>query len=143
LVKLIISIIVAAAVSMAGTLRSEAESFLERLYSQGYTHIALMGLEVGLMEPCTVNVYSPQGACSDGFYAALGGNNILDLGLRLEGNGWWLEDRMPDDIPVIHVDSIQISGSRRLIICANDMLRGFRTDSVFVVWALLPVDRNL
>ncbi|MBN2585758.1 MAG: hypothetical protein JXA64_06920 [Candidatus Fermentibacteraceae bacterium] len=126
-----------------GTLHSEAVSLLERLSSQGYTCVALADMRLDLLEPCTVSVYPPEGTCSDGYYAALGGNNILDLGLRLEGEGWFLEDSLPDDIPVLRVDSAEIAGSRRLIVCAWDMIRGFRTDSTVVIWAFAPVDPNM
>ncbi len=103
----------------------------------------MKGMRLDLMEPCTVSVYPPEGTCSDGYYAALGGNNILDLGLRLEGDGWFLEDSLPDDVPVFRVDSAEIAGGRRLIVCAWDMIRGFRADSAVVIWAFAPVDRNL
>ena len=135
-------ILVAAIPSAGGTLHSEALSFLERLSSQGYTGSGIIGRRLNLLEPCTVMVYPPLNSSIEGFYAALGGNNILDLGLRLEGEDWFLEDSMPDDYPVLRLDSVQISDGKRLIICAYDMIRGYRSDSVAVVWAFSPVDRN-
>ncbi len=128
--------------SAGGTLRSEALSFLERLSSQGYTGAGIIGCSLNLLEPCTVMVYSPLNSSTGGFYAALGGNNILDLGLRLEGEDWFVEDTMPDDYPVLRLDSVQVSEGNRLIICAYDMIRGFRSDSASVVWAFSPVDRT-
>lgn len=125
-----------------GTLGSEASAILERLYSQGYTGVARAGLLLDLMEPCTLGVYPPEGTCSNGYYLALGGNNILDLGLRLEGEGWFLEDTFPDDVPVIRVDSAAIAGGCRLIVCAEDMIRGCLSDSAVVMWAFAPVDRD-
>lgn len=101
-----------------------------------------MVCSLSLLEPCTVMVYPPLNSSTGGFYAAMGGNNILDLGLRLEGDGWFLEDTMPDDYPVLRLDSVQVSRGRRLIICAYDMIRGFRTDSAAVIWAFSPVDRT-
>jgi hypothetical protein len=127
----------------AESLRSDAESFLARLRSHDYTCVAVKMLQLQLMEPCTLSLFPPAGACTGGYYAALGGNNILDLDLRLEGSGWWLQDSLPDDIPVLQVDSAQIQDGRRLIVCAMDMLRGARVDSVAVLWAYAPVDRNL
>jgi len=128
--------------SFGGSLHSEAMDFLERLYSRGYSSVALAGLTLDLLEPCTLALYPPEEGCFEGYYAAMGGNNILDLGLRLEGEDWFLEDSFPDDVPVIRVDSAEVAGGRRLIVCAEDMIRGFRTDSAVVVWAYSPVDRN-
>jgi hypothetical protein len=125
-----------------GTLGSEAAAILERLYSQGYTGVARAGLILDLMEPCTLGIYPPEETCSDGYYLALGGNNILDLGLRLEGEGWFLEDTFPDDVPVLRVDSAAIAGGYRLIVCAEDMIRGSMSDSAVVMWAYAPVDRD-
>ncbi len=124
-----------------GTLLSEAMSILERLSSQGYTGTGIITCSLNLLEPCTVMVYPPLYSSTGGFYAALGGNNILDLGLRLEGEDWFLEDTMPDDCPVLRLDSVQVSEGKRLIICAYDMIRGFRSDSAAVIWAFSPVDR--
>ncbi len=125
-----------------GTLHSEALAFLERLSSQGYTGIGIIECRLNLLEPCTIMVYPPLNSSTGGFYATLGGNNILDLGLRLEGEDWFLEDSMPDDYPVLRLDSAQVSEGKRLIICVYDMIRGFRSDSVAVVWAFSPVDWN-
>ena len=97
---------------------------------------------LNLLEPCTVMVYPPLYSSTGGFFAALGGNNILDLGLRLEGEDWFREDTMPDDCPVIKLDSVEVSEGKRLIIYAYDMIRGFRSDSVAVIWAFSPVDRT-
>jgi hypothetical protein len=124
------------------SLHSEALLFLERLSSQGFTGIGILDCSLNLLEPCTLMVYPPLNSSDGGFYAALGGNNILDLGLRLEGDNWFLEDTMPDDYPVIRLDSAQVSEGKLLIVCAFDMIRGFRSDSVAVVWAFSPVDRN-
>ncbi|NOQ22304.1 MAG: hypothetical protein GQ565_06605 [Candidatus Aegiribacteria sp.] len=141
--KITLLVILAASIPCAGgTLHSEALSFLERLSSQGYTGTGIIACRLNLLEPCTVMVYPPLNSSTGGFYAALGGNNIFDLGLRLEGKGWFLEDTMPDDYPVLRLDSAQVSGGRRLIICAYDMIRGFKSDSVAVVWAFSPVDRT-
>ncbi len=126
----------------AGTLRSEALSFLERLSSQGYTGTGIICCRLNQLEPCTIMVYPPLNSSTEGFYAALGGNNILDLGLRLEGENWFVEDTLPDDYPVLRLDSAQVSEGKRLIICAYDMIRGFQIDSVAVVWAFTPVDRS-
>jgi len=141
--KIILLVVLVAAIpSAGGSLHSEALSFLERLSSQGYTGIGIICCRLNLLEPCTVMVYPPLYSSNGGFYAVLGGNNILDLGLRLEGEGWFMEDTMPDDCPVLRLDSVQVSDGKRLIICAYDMIRGFRSDSVEVVWAFSPVDRN-
>jgi hypothetical protein len=128
--------------SAEGSLHSEALSFLERLSSRGFTGTGIIVCKLNLLEPCTVMVYPPLSSSTEGFYAALGGNNILNLDLRLEGNDWFLEDSMPDDLPVIRLDSAQVSGGIRLIICAKDMIRSSRSDSTAIVWAFFPVDRN-
>lgn len=128
--------------SVGSSLHSEALSFLERLSSRGYSGTGILDCKLDLLEPCTVMVYPPLNSSTEGFYVALGGNNILNLGLRLEGDGWFLEDTMPDDYPVLCLDSLQVSGGKRLILCAYDMIRGFRSDSAVVVWAFFPVDRN-
>lgn len=135
-------LVMSAVLPASATLHSEALSFLERLHSRGYTAMAVKVLELDLLEPCTLMVYPPAASASEGFYAALGGNFILDLGLRLEGDGWFLEDSLHDDLPVLGVDSAQISEGRRLIVCARDMLMGARRDSAAVVWAFSPVDRD-
>jgi len=138
----LLAILVVTVPLSGGKLHSEALSVLERLSSQGYTGTGIITCRLNLFEPCTVMVYPPLNSSTGGFYAALGGNNLLDLGLRLEGEGWFLEDTMPDDCPVLRLDSAQVSEGKRLIICAYDMIRGFRSDSVAVVWAFSPVDRT-
>lgn len=139
---LLLSVIAGFSSAWGGGLHREATVFLERLYSQGHTCVAMKGLELYLMEPCTLSVYPPEKSCGEGFYAALGGNNILDLGLRLEGDGWFIEDSLPDDVPVLRVDHVQIAEGRRLIVTAHDMIRGAAADSVMVIWAFSPVDRH-
>ncbi|MFO8184621.1 MAG: hypothetical protein R6U39_10695 [Candidatus Aegiribacteria sp.] len=139
---LLLTVLASFSYAWGSGLHSEATAFLERLYSQGHTCVAMKGLELNLMEPCTVAVYPPEKTCGEGIYAALGGNNILDLGLRLEGDGWFIEDSLPDDVPVLRVDHVQIADGRRLIVTARDMIRGAMTDSVTVIWAFSPVDRH-
>ncbi len=124
------------------SLHSEAASFLQRLTSRGYTGTGIIDLELNLLEPCTVIVYSPVDSSTGGFYAALGGNNILDLYLRVEGENWFIEDSMPDDLPVLSLDSVQVLTADRLIIRADDMIRGFLSDSATIIRAFVPVDRN-
>lgn len=144
MLRLFLLMAVIAGYSPAGgsDLHREATAFLERLYSRGHTCVAMKGFELNLMEPCTMAVYPPEKSCGEGFYAALGGNNILDLGLRLEGDGWFIEDSLPDDVPVLGVDHVQIAEGRRLIVTARDMIRGALVDSVVVIWAFSPVDRH-
>ena len=137
----IFAVLVAVIPLSGGTLYSEALSILERLSSQGYTGTGIITCCLNLLEPCTVMVYPPLNSSTGGFYAALGGNNITDLGLRLEGEDWFLVDTVPDDCPVLRLDSVQVSEGKRLIICAYDMIRGFRCDSAAVIWAFSPVDR--
>ncbi len=141
--KILCTILLLMTVQSSGsTLHSEGLSLLDRLSSQGYSGTAIYDCILNLLEPCTVMVYPPLNSATGGYVAGLGGNNILDLGLRLEGENWFIEDTMPDDYPVLRLDSVQVSGGIRLIICAYDMIRGARTDSVTVVWAFSPVDRN-
>lgn len=124
----------------AGSLHSEAQEVLERLMAQGYSGAGIIELKLELMEPCTLSLYPPLGS-GGGFYIGLGGNNILDLGLRLCGGDWIVEDSMPDDYPVLRVDSAEVAGGDYLIICASEMIRGFLSDSAIVLWAFSPVDR--
>ena len=138
---LLLLCIAAVSITVAESLRSEAISFLMRLSSQGYSGSGIVCLELPLLEPCTLSVYPPSNAAG-GFYIGMGGNNILNLGLRLEGEEWYMEDSMPDDLPVLRLDSIKVAEGNRLIVCATDMIRGCRMDSVAVIWAFLPVDRN-
>lgn len=138
---LLIFCLIAASLSAAESLYSEAVSFLVRLSSQGYTGSGIMDIELPLLVPCTLSVYPPS-RTSGGFYIGMGGNNILNLDLRLEGEEWFIEDSMPDDLPVLRLDSTEVAEGNRLIICATDMIRGCRTDSAMVIWAFLPVDRN-
>lgn len=131
-----------ASFSQGVTLHSEALSFLERLYSRGYTGTGLVELQLELLRPCTISVYPPANSAYEGFYVGLGGNNILDLGLRLEGEEWFLEDGTMDDCPVLVVDSSEIVQGTKLVVCAEDMIRGARSDSAIVLWAFAPVDRG-
>jgi len=128
--------------AIEGSLQSEALSFLKRLSTQGYTGAGYIMCSLDLLEARTIMVYPPLYSSTGGFYAVLGGNNILDVDLRLEGNDWFLEDSRPDDFPVLRLDSAQVSGGKRLIISATDMIHGIRSDSAAVVWAFSPVDRN-
>ena len=138
---LLILCLVAVSVTIAEGLHSEAVSFLMRLSSQGYTGSGIVCLELSLLVPCTLSVYPPSHSAG-GFYIGMGGNNILNLGLRLEGEEWFIEDSMPDDLPVLRLNSIEVAEGNRLIVCVTDMIRGCRIDSVAVIWAFLPVDRN-
>ncbi len=123
----------------AASLRSEAEDFLATLAARGYTGTGLAILELTLLEPCTLAVYPPS-ASSEGFVIGMGGNNTFDLNLRLEGEGWFREDSLPDDLPVIRVDSATAGQGLYVIVCARDMIRGARSDSTAVMWAFYPVD---
>ena len=123
----------------AASLRSEAEDFLSGLAARGYTGTGLTVLELGLLEPCTLAIYPPA-ASGGGFVVGMGGNNTLDLHLRLEGDGWFREDSLPDDLPVIRVDSAAAAGGLYVIACARDMTGGSRTDSTAVMWAFSTVD---
>ncbi len=138
---LIIICLATASIPAAESLYSEAVSFLLRLSSQGYTGSGIMNLELSLLVPCTLSVYPPSRSAG-GFYMGMGGNNILNLGLRLEGEDWFIEDSMPDDLPVLRLNPTEVAEGNRLIICATDMIRGCRTDSAVVIWAFLPVYRN-
>ena len=123
-------------------LHTEAMSFLDRLRSRGYTAQAIQELELHLLEPCTLRLFLPESLAVAGVFAAMGGTDILDLHLKLEGDGWLVEDTFPDDMPVLKVDSSRISDASFLVVCARDMLRGASTDSAVVLWALKTVDRR-
>jgi hypothetical protein len=123
----------------AFSLRSEALAFLSRLSAQGYPGTGMTLLELNLMEPCTVSIYPPAGS-PPGFVIGMGGNNMLDMHLRLEGNGWSLDDSLPDDLPVLRLDSAEASGIIYAIVCVRDMIRGSMTDSAAVIWAFAPVE---
>ena len=123
----------------AASLRSEAEDFLSTLSSRGFTGTGLAILELALLEPCTLAVYPPS-TSDGGFVIGMGGNNTFDLNLRVEGDGWFLEDSLPDDLPVIRIDSAAAADGLYVIVCARDMIRGARSDSTAVMWAFRPVD---
>jgi hypothetical protein len=123
----------------AFSLRTEALAFLSRLSAQGYPGTGMTLLELNLMEPCTVSIYPPAGS-PPGFVIGMGGNDMLDMDLRLEGNGWSLEDSLPDDLPVLRLDSAAASGTIYAIVCVRDMIRGSMADSAAVIWAFAPVE---
>lgn len=122
---------------LAASLQSEAVAFLGRLSAQGYPGTGMMMLELELMEPCTVSIYPPAGS-PGGFVIGMGGRDVLDLHLRLEGDGWDLEDSLPDDLPVLRVDSTVASGSIYAMVSVRDMIRGSMADSAAVIWAFAP-----
>jgi hypothetical protein len=139
----VILFLAAAFSCQAGTLWQEAMDFLDILVSQGYRVGGVTGVEVSYLEPCTLQART--GFLSEGpggFLIAMGGNYILDLELELQGPGWSVSDTLPDDLPVIEVDSVQIVTSQRLILLARDMTHCMLQDSVVVMWALLPVDHD-
>ncbi len=112
---------------------------LQRLSSLGYEAIAMRTLEMGLLDPCTLWLYAP-GNTGGGFLIGMGGSDVLDLRLRAEGDGWFLEDTMPDDLPVIELDAWQARTLRRVILTVTDMLRSAPSDSALFMYALAPVD---
>jgi len=125
----------------AGGLRDEALAFLERLSAQGYPGTGMRLEELTLLEPCTLSIYPPAGSPA-GFVIGMGGDDVLDLHLRLECGDWSAEDTLPDDLPVLEVDpgGMGMSGSLYAIVCARDMIRGSMADSVAVIWAFAPPD---
>ena len=129
--------------SSAGTLWDEAMDFLDILVSQGYYVGGITELEITYLEPCTLGT-SP-GFLTDkpgGYLIAMGGNHILNLELELQGTGWSIVDTLPDDFPVLEVDSQQVATASRIILLARDMTHCSLQDSVVVMWVLLPVDRD-
>jgi hypothetical protein len=132
-----------AAVASCATLWSEAGELLDILQSQGYRIGGITEVEVSYLQPCTL--YTSRSFLADsrgGFLIAMGGNHILDLELELQGYGWTLRDTLPDDMPVIEVDSSHIATSSLMVLLARDMTHCALQDSVVVVWALLPVDHD-
>lgn len=138
--RAVLLILVALLAVSGSTLSEEAGAFMERLAAQGFPGTGIVLMELKLLEPCTLAIYPPAGSPA-GFVIGMGGNNLLDLYLRLEGDGWVLEDSLPDDLPVLKVDSSMIAGSIMYVtVCARDMIRGCMADSAVVIWAFAPVD---
>lgn len=131
---------IAAAACLAFTpLEEEGLQFLQRLSSLGYEAVAMRTLDLGLLDPCTLQVYTP-GNTGGGFLIGMGGGDVLDLRLRAEGDGWALEDTLMDDLPVIELDARQVSTLRRVILTVTDMLRSAPSDSALFMYAFAPVD---
>lgn len=120
-------------------LEEEGLQFLQRLSSMGYEAVAMRTLELRMLDPCTLQIYAP-GNTGGGFLVGMGGRDVLDLRLRVEGDGWALEDTLPDDLPVIELDARQARTIRRVILTVMDMLRSTPSDSVLFMYALAPVD---
>jgi hypothetical protein len=136
-------ILIVSLVSIGGSLWGEAMDFLDILVSQGYRVGSITALEVSYLEPCTLQTCSGFLTGKPGGYLiAMGGNHILDLELELQGPGWSIIDTLPDDFPVLEVDSIQVATASRILLLARDMTHCSLNDSVVVMWALLPVDRD-
>ncbi len=136
-------ILVVSLASGAGTLWDEAIDLLDILVSQGYYVGGITELEISYLEPCTLGTFT--GFLTDkpgGYLIAMGGNHILDLELELQGAGWSIIDTLPDDFPVLEVDSRQLATASRIILLARDMTHCSLHDSVVVMWVLLPVDRD-
>jgi hypothetical protein len=132
-------LLLAVPLAHASSLQAEALAFLSRLSAQGYPGTGMRLLELSLLEPCTLSIYPPAGSPA-GFVIGMGGNNMLDMHLRLEGEGWSMDDSLPDDLPVLRVDSGEVSGNIYAIVCARDMIRGRMADSAAVIWAFTPVE---
>ncbi|MDM7992281.1 MAG: hypothetical protein QUS11_03110 [Candidatus Fermentibacter sp.] len=120
-------------------LGAEALVFLDRLASTGYGGIFMAPLEVSILEPCTLDVMMNPLA-DRGFFMAIGGENVLDLSLVVEGNGWSVSDSFPDDFPVLELDAPLAATVRRMIVCATDMIHNADRDSVVVMYAVSVVD---
>lgn len=139
MVRAVLLILVFLLPASGSTLSDEAGAFMERLAAQGFPGTGIVRMELNLLEPYTLTIYPPEGSPA-GFVIGMGGNNLLDLHLSLEGDGWVLEDSLLDDLPVLKVDSSMTAGSMYVTVCARDMIRGCMTDSAVVIWAFAPVD---
>lgn len=121
------------------TLSEEARDFLDRLSAQGCGGIAMIPLELELLEPCTLAVY-PRPDAPSGFYMGMGGPRTLDLTITLLGPGWRLADSLPDDFPVLELQAPLAGSVRWVVACATDMTHNATTDSAVVMYALASVD---
>ncbi len=124
----------------SASLSEEALTFLDRLASQGYEGIWMQPLELDLLEPCTLEVFINPLADS-GFIMAMGGPCTLDLYLEACGRGWSLADSLPDDLPVLELRAPLFATLDRVVIRAEDMIRGAGSDSAVVMYAVTAVDR--
>jgi len=120
--------------------RDEGLRFLNRLASMGYEGVFIAPIEVGILEPCTLDVLVNPWA-GDGFFMALGGDSVLDLSLTVSGQGWSVSDSFPDDFPVLELREPLAATVTRMIVCATDMLYNADHDSVAVMYAVSVVDR--
>ena len=87
MVRAVLLILVALLQASGTTLSEEAGAFMDRLAAQGFPGTGIVRMELNLLEPHTLTIYPPEGSPA-GFVIGMGGNNLLDLHLRLEGDGW-------------------------------------------------------
>lgn len=138
--RILLAAIVLAAPSLALETRDEGLRVLNRLASMGYEGVFIASVEVGILEPCTLNVLMNPRA-GDGIFMALGGDSVLDLSLTVSGPGWSVSDSLPDDFPILELKAPLAATVNRMIVCATDMLYNADRDSVAVMYAVSVVDR--
>jgi|WetSurMetagenome_2_1015567.scaffolds.fasta_scaffold02311_8 hypothetical protein len=137
---LLLAMLAIAGQAGASSLVDEGTVLLQRLASQGYPAVFLAKVPVDYLRPCTLQVYLP-GTAGGGFFIGMGGTEVLDLALTLEGPDWVLAESSPDDLPVLRVTAEQSSTVIRAILLAGDMLHESVSDSALFMYALERVDR--
>lgn len=112
----------------------QAGTFLERLVDSGYEAVRIVELEARLLEPCTLTVY-PRGDVIEAYFAAMGGDHVLDLEMVIHGEGWIARDTLPDDLPIVLLDSTMVSSVRFVELTILDTTHHARSETVSFITA--------
>ncbi|MBN1435013.1 hypothetical protein JW921_09645 [Candidatus Fermentibacterales bacterium] len=127
--------LIAPAVAFCARPPGQADDFVGRLVDAGYEGIRVETILAGFEQPCTLAVYPPRDVL-EGYLAGMGGRFVLDLEMRIHGEGWTIVDTLPDDFPVIHLDSSQVRSIRFVELTVLDLTHNVLEDSISFIVAL-------
>ncbi len=123
------------------SLSEEVDTFLDAYRFNGYTFQWSRGLYLPVGEPLTVFIYP--GNNLEGVLCGVGGPNLLDLQLELQGGELNIIDEERDDLPVLRFATGAETVAYKVTVTALDMLHGASADSAYIFLALKPVMNEL
>ncbi len=123
------------------SLSEEVDTFLDAYRFNGYTYQWSKSLYLPVGEPLTVFIYP--GNNLEGVLCGVGGKDLLDLHLELQGGGLNIIDGERDDLPVLRFATGDETVAYKVTVTALDMIHGATADSAYIFFALKPVINEL
>jgi hypothetical protein len=131
---LICTLLLLAGSGLAARPPGQARTLLERLVDSGYEAVRIEELEAQLLQPCTLTVY-PRQDVIEAYFVAMGGGHVLDLEMVVHGEGWIARDTLPDDLPILLLDSTMVSSVRFVELTILDTTHQARSDTISFITA--------